>query len=153
MHDGAVRSTRSVTFKVIPVVLPSQYLRGHDARFEPHKRLMAAVLQTAVDDRWGSLYRHGPRHGTPAEIRGLQKAMTYLASTDRAWPFSFENLCEALGLDPTSLREKLQQEPGICGKIQADQSKPRTRRLTREHAHRAMRGRRPLPRTAAVTRV
>jgi len=33
--------------------------------------------------------------------------MAYVASTDRAWPFSFENLCEALGLDAGCLREEL----------------------------------------------
>jgi hypothetical protein len=96
---------------MIHVLLPSQYVRHANGRLEPHKRLMAAVLQTAVDDRRGSPYRRLVRQSTPAEIRSVHRATTYLASTDRAWPFSFENLCEALGLDPVSLREKLQEEP------------------------------------------
>ena len=95
---------------MIPVVLPCQYLRGDDTGLEPHKRLMAAVLQTAVDDHWGSVHRPVPRHWTPAETRGKRRARAYLASTDRAWPFSFENLCEALGLDATSLRHELRKE-------------------------------------------
>jgi hypothetical protein len=33
-----------------------------------------------------------------------------MASTDRAWPFSFENICEALGVDPALLRRKLREE-------------------------------------------
>ena len=40
-------------------------------------------------------------------VRTVRKAMAYVASTDRAWPFSFENLCEALGLDAGCLREEL----------------------------------------------
>jgi hypothetical protein len=28
-------------------------------------------------------------------------------STDRTWPFSFENLCEALGIDADALRLEL----------------------------------------------
>jgi hypothetical protein len=43
---------------MIHVMLPTQYLRRADARLvEPHKRLMAAVLQTVVDDCRGSVYR------------------------------------------------------------------------------------------------
>ena len=96
--------------EVIPVVVPCQYFRRGNAGPEPHKRLMAAVLQTAVDDRWGSVYRRVPRHGTPTHIQAVRRANAYLASTDRAWPFSFENLCEALGLDPTSIRLQLRRE-------------------------------------------
>ena len=95
---------------MIPVVLPTQYVRGSNARFDPYKSLMAAVLQTAVDDRWGSVHRQVPRQWSADEIKGVRLATAYLASTDRTWPFSFENVCEALGLDPTVLRQELQKE-------------------------------------------
>jgi len=94
----------------MPVVLPTQYVRGSNARFDPYKSLMAAVLQTAVDDRWGSVHRQVPRQWSADEIKGVRLATAYLASTDRAWPFSFENLCEALGLDANSLRDELRKE-------------------------------------------
>ena len=56
---------------------------------------MAAVLRVAVDDcRGRSAY---PR----------SKAGAYVAGTDRTWPFSFENLCDALGLDADALRAEL----------------------------------------------
>ena len=32
----------------------------------------------------------------------------YVTSTDRSWPFSFENLCDAVGLEPGALRKGLQ---------------------------------------------
>src|SRR2546425_12291039 len=61
---------------------------------EPERRLMAAVLQRVVDD-------------CRADFRHHRKAMVYAASEDRGWPFSFANLCEALGLDADCLRKAL----------------------------------------------
>ena len=77
---------------------------------EPFRRLMAAVLQTAVDDRQGSAYWRSSGAGESDE--GVHQANAYVASTDREWPFSFENLCVALDLDPGWLRRKLQKDPG-----------------------------------------
>jgi len=99
---------------MIHVLLPTQTLRRAGSReFMPYKRLMAAVLQTVVDDCRGSAYRRAraTRFETPVVARGTQKAVAYMASTDRAWPFSFENLCEALGLDAACLRQELKNEP------------------------------------------
>ena len=93
---------------MIHTMLPTQYAGRPDARLaEPHKRLMAATLQGAVDDcRGGSAYRRsaGYRVIAPREVR---RAHAYVASTDRAWPFSFENLCDALGVDANGLRQAL----------------------------------------------
>jgi len=93
---------------MIHIMLPTQYSSRPDAHLaEPHKRLMAAVLRAVVEDcRGGSVYRRSAGHGTIG-ARGVRKAIAYVASTDRAWPFSFENLCEALGLDADGLREEL----------------------------------------------
>jgi hypothetical protein len=88
---------------MIHIMLPAQYASpGRLA--EPHKRLMAAVLRTVVDDCCGSSVHR--RKGT-VEAGTVRQAVAYVASTDRAWPFSFENLCDALGLDATALREEL----------------------------------------------
>jgi hypothetical protein len=68
---------------------------------------MAAVLRTVVDDcRGGSDYRRAAGH-TAIDRRRVRNAIAYVASTDRGWPFSFENLCDALGLDAIALREEL----------------------------------------------
>jgi hypothetical protein len=93
---------------MIPVMLPTQYPRRADSHLvEPHKRLMAAVLQTVVDDCRGSVYRRARGYKTPIGPRPVGKAIAYAVSTDRTWPFSFENLCEALGLNADCLRMAL----------------------------------------------
>ncbi len=91
---------------MIHIMLPAQFAnRVHLA--EPHKRLMAAVLRAVVDDcRGGSVYRRSTGQGVIG-AGSVRKAVAYVASTDRTWPFSFENLCDALGLDPAALRREL----------------------------------------------
>ena len=93
---------------MIHIMLPTQYSNRTGVRLaEPHKRLMAAVLQAVVDDcRGGSVYRRSAGYGA-IDARGVREAIVYVASTDLAWPFSFENLCEALGVDAGGLREEL----------------------------------------------
>jgi len=72
----------------------------------PYRRLMAAVLQAVVDD-----CRSGGQ-STPVGIRDVRKANAYVTSTDRTWPFSFENLCDALGLSAGLVRKALRDAPG-----------------------------------------
>jgi hypothetical protein len=101
---------------MIHVMLPTQYLRRRGSSMdEPHKRLMAAVLQTVVDDCRGSSYRRARGYDKTVGRLSVQKASAYMASTDRAWPYSFENLCDALGLSAGSLRRELRapREPAL----------------------------------------
>jgi hypothetical protein len=73
---------------------------------------MAAVLRAAVDDcRAGSVYRRSAGYEA-IDIRLVRKALAYVGSSDRAWPFSFENLCEALDLDAGALRDELDTTRG-----------------------------------------
>lgn len=78
---------------------------------EPCRRLMAAVLQTVVDDSRGSAYRQSVGYSTPIDAESAHRAIAYVSSTDRSWPFSFENLCDALGLDIGCLRQQLRRGP------------------------------------------
>ena len=58
---------------MIHVMLPTQYLRRADSHLvEPHRRLIAAVLQTVVDDCGGSAYwrARGYRSRSPDMIAG-----------------------------------------------------------------------------------
>jgi hypothetical protein len=66
---------------------------------------MAAVLKRAIDDV------RAPAAHTRDGMRSVRKASAYVASDDRAWPFSFQNLCEALGYDPGMLRRALRRSP------------------------------------------
>ena len=96
---------------MIHVLLPVQYLNKPGARREePRTRLMLAVLQTVVDDYRGSAYKHAAGFAVRRDPRAYAAARAYVESTDRKWPFSFENLCEAVGLDAGSLRTELARE-------------------------------------------
>ena len=103
---------------MIHTMLPSQYLsRGGVRLAEPHKSLMAAVLRAVVDDCRGASIDPCPVGHADLRPRGVRQAIAYVASTDRAWPFSFENLCEALGLSAEALREELNVRRGHDGTL------------------------------------
>lgn len=91
---------------MIHTMLPVQHLQPAGARLaEPERRLMLAVLQTVVDDWQGSRYRRGT--GAVQDERTRRSALAYVSSTDRNWPYSFENICEAMGFDPAAFRREL----------------------------------------------
>ena len=92
---------------MIHTILPTQYLERAGARAAlPHRRLMLAVLQTAIDD----VRSTRPLDGVDTRSNGREHdgARAWVASEDRTWPFSFENVCEAVGIDATALRRALQ---------------------------------------------
>jgi hypothetical protein len=77
----------------------------------PYRQLMAAVLRTAIDDCWKPCSPGSAGYGTLAASRRARAARAYVSSGDRAWPFSFENLCDALDLDAHRSRRALLQAP------------------------------------------
>ena len=88
---------------MIHTMLPIQHLqKAGKSVGEPERRLMMAVLQTVLDDCQGSPYRRAA--GRPTNQRARQMALAYVSNTDRTWLFSFENICEAVGLDAIHLR-------------------------------------------------
>lgn len=91
---------------MIHVMLPVQYLRRAGERLaEPEKRLALAVLQTVTYD-----CRADPARGRARVMnrRAYEHAMAYVASRDRSWPYSFENLCESIGVDAGYLRRGIE---------------------------------------------
>jgi hypothetical protein len=95
-------------------VLPAQFFGGPAAVLQPEKRLMLAVLENAV---WLLLHPLSARDDEAQ--RQLAEARLWLASDDLAWPFTFLNVCEALGLDPDALRGGLQRRAGRRGEAGA----------------------------------
>jgi hypothetical protein len=90
------------------VILPSQFFSALSPLTErPERRLMLAVLQDAV----GTLLNHagnarrGPR-------RLVREAERWIYARNADWPYSFENICAALNLDPAALREGLRRVAG-----------------------------------------
>ena len=93
---------------MIHVMLPVQYLREKAARLaEPEKRLAFAVLQTVMYDCRAAGLRGGNGRARVRNRQAYDRAMAYVESRDRSWPYSFENLCETIGVDAGSLRQQL----------------------------------------------
>lgn len=86
------------------VMLPQQFF--HSLRMKGHadgeRRLMIAVLEDAVNCFMKQI------HATDPKARQLfLDAEEWITAEDRTWFFSFENVCDTLGLDPEYLRAGL----------------------------------------------
>ncbi len=86
------------------VVIPAQYfdvLRSKNA-MEPEKRLMLAVLEDAVRS-----FQDNIAAESEAKKKLFAEAEAWFLEQDADWVFSFENICEALGLTPQYVRRGL----------------------------------------------
>jgi hypothetical protein len=103
MRDCIVNDTFSHLLQP-DTLLPSQYfaiLRRKGAH-EPERRLVVAVLEDAVD----CFQKH--IHARDDKARRLfLDAEEWICSQDRSWPFSFENVCDLLQINPAYLRRGL----------------------------------------------
>ena len=97
------------------IITPEQhYDRTRSERADvPEIRLMLAVMEDAV----ASYQRHAlesDRHG----LRMFTEIREWIESEDSSWPYSFENICTALRLEPDSLRRGLVtwREKQVAGK-------------------------------------
>ena len=89
-------------------VLPSQFerlWRGHRANNPERELALEVIGQAARDLR----QFYGAR--TVKSRRLYESAEEWVRSRDVKWPFSFVNLCGALGLSPDGLRERLLRAP------------------------------------------
>ena len=86
------------------IILPSQFAERGRAR-TPEQRLMWAVLSDALDLLLARL-RPGALKAT-SRPRAIAEARAWVESDDTLWPFSFENICGALGLHPDWLRRRV----------------------------------------------
>jgi len=88
------------------LVLPEQFFSSlaKQPAIESERRLMLAVLEDAI-----SCYQ---RFELARDARGrseFEEARRWIESDEREWPYSYENICEVLGLNPTYIREGLRQ--------------------------------------------
>jgi hypothetical protein len=92
------------------VILPSQFFSAVPAVTErPEKRLMLAVLQDAV----ATLLKHAGSAGSGSR-RLVREAEQWINARNHDWPFSFENICGVLNLDPAAMREGLRRVAGAA---------------------------------------
>ncbi len=86
------------------IVLPEQLVEGYrnDSYLSGEKALMLAVLEDGI--RCFQEHLRNPRYN-PRLLS--QQAEEWIRTEDWDWPFSFNNVCETLGLDPEALRNAL----------------------------------------------
>lgn len=71
---------------------------------EPEKVLLLAVLEDAID------HFQNDRNATDRLSRArFQEAETWIMTERDDWLFTFDNVCDLLGLDPGYLREQLKK--------------------------------------------
>jgi hypothetical protein len=96
--------------QMIHVMLPVQYLRQAGQRLaKPEKRLALAVLQTMLYDCRVAAAERAEGRTRARHRQTYERAMAYVASRDRSWPYSFEHLCETIGVDADFLRRRIAQ--------------------------------------------
>ena len=74
---------------------------------EPEKSLLAAILEDAVQE-YHKYSRAHDAHGK----RRFREAEDWIMRVGNDWIFSFDNVCELLGLDPEYVRRGLRETQG-----------------------------------------
>jgi len=87
-------------------LLAEQYLETcrRKTHLEPEKRLMLAILDDAV-----TCFKKYSSAQKPKEKALFQEAEEWIIEKESDWAFSFENICESLGLNPDYVRKGLMQ--------------------------------------------
>jgi hypothetical protein len=85
-------------------LLPSQYFDRirRRASLDGERRLMVAILEDAVD-----VYRKQADARDRKRHQLFRDAEAWIESDDTAWIFSFENICDVLGIEAGYLRRGL----------------------------------------------
>lgn len=94
-------------------LLPSQFFSGGDlgSNMEAERSLMAAVLIDAL-----RIFEKGVRsHRT--RLKRFREVEEWFMEDDTEWPYSFQNICSELGLNPETIRDVLQ-------KVRSEEMKP-----------------------------
>lgn len=111
--QGMMGGDTSVTEQFLATVRRSEHL-------EPEKDLLIAILQDAIYD-----YRKYRRARDPEGKGHFREAQKWIMAGGNNWIFSFNNICELLGLDPDYIRRGLRESD-------ADRTKQRENRKSRE---------------------
>ena len=97
-------------------LLSAQYFDNlrRKTHLEPEKRLMLAILQDGIH-----CYRDNLNASGGKKKRDFDEASAWIVDADGDWVFSFESVCEALGLNPQYLRQGLLRWTERVGKTPA----------------------------------
>ena len=88
------------------VLLPAQFFAAfrREGGLERERLLMLAVLEDAVD-----CYQKYAHARDPRGRQMFDEAREWVTSADRAWLFSFENVCDTLGISAEYVRRGLRE--------------------------------------------
>lgn len=117
---ATIRSTSINSFFEPDILTSNQYFKlyRHKAHFDPEEKLMFAVLTDAIE-----CFQKYYGANAPRRRRLFTEAEAWISKRDYAWPYSFENICETLNIDPNYLRVGLtrwrihheaQKNTGLC---------------------------------------
>ena len=96
------------------VLLPAQFFAAfrREGGLERERLLMLAVLEDAVD-----CYQKYAHAREPRGRQMFEESQDWVASTDRTWLFSFENICDTLEINAEYVRRGLREwcvkNPGV----------------------------------------
>lgn len=83
--------------------MPAQYFDTRQCReLEPQRRLAIAILRDAIE-----CYREHAGCPTSPSRQLFVDAEAWITSRDREYCFSFENVCDLLGMDPDWIRQQV----------------------------------------------
>jgi hypothetical protein len=83
-------------------MLADQFFDARRAGLDGERALMLAVLRDAVE-----CYQKYALARDPRGRFEFEEARRWIDSDERDWPYSFENICDVLDIDPVYLREGL----------------------------------------------
>jgi hypothetical protein len=121
----SLAANQDLSFLFEPDVLASQQfnaiLKGSHMP-DPERRLMVAILEDAV-----SCLAKDPRRCPRQQKRAFEEAHSWINANDpEGWVFSFTNVCETLGFDPSYLRRGLNRWTALSQTSAAE--KPRLKK-------------------------
>lgn len=108
------------------VILPEQHFASNGLEAVAGERaLMLAVLEDGIRCYQEQLY--SPRVRPRLLARQSER---WIRSEDWSWPYSFNNICDALSIEPENLRRKLLQKSRTDAPARTRASTHRVYRLT-----------------------
>jgi len=101
-HEESDGPSELVPEQILPVQFAELVQRS--AERTPELRLMSAVLEDAIRTFCRCFGSRGVRHQ-----RLFRETASWFESSEASWPFSFENICDPLALEPGWVRGLLRR--------------------------------------------
>jgi len=103
MHQGERNLETGDALGLTDIILPSQYFGGMGGGgLCSEQRLMLAVLVDAIN-----ILQGWHRLGSARKRRAFAEAGQWVNTRGTGYPFSFDSICDALGIDSEVLRRRL----------------------------------------------